>query len=212
MCMTPAPALDLHARFLELEPRVRTHAQIQVRDVACPDRREELVAEAVALAWLWFLRLTWKGQDARDFTGGLAAFAARAVRSGRRVCGQERADDVLSPVAQRRHGFAVGSLPGHSTLAGNAWDEALRDNTRSEVPDQAAFRIDFPAWRQRLTARDRRIVDELLVGEGPQRVARRHGLSPGRVSQLRRAFHADWRRFHGEAPPVATSGDTRRAG
>jgi hypothetical protein len=210
--MTPAPVLDLHARFLELEPRVRTHARIQMRDVACPDRREELVAEAVALAWLWFLRLARKGQDARAFTGGLAAFAARAARSGRRVTGQERADDVLSPVAQRRHGFAVGSLPGHSTLAGTAWDEALRDNTRSEVPDQAAFRIDFPAWRQRLTARDRRIVDELMVGEGPQRVARRHGLTAGRVSQLRRRFREDWQRFHGQAaPPVEPTGDTRRA-
>ena len=28
--------------------------------------------------------------------------------------------------------------------------------------------------------------------------AGRHGLSPGRVSQKRAQFHADWLRFHGE--------------
>src|SRR5262249_57054384 len=129
-----------HARCRELDPRVRPHALIQARGVACPDRREELVAEAVALAWLWFLRLTQKGQDARDFTGALATFAARAVRSGRRLSGQERAEDVLSPVAQWRHGFAVGSLPGPSTLAGQPSDGALCDNTRSDGPAQVALR------------------------------------------------------------------------
>jgi hypothetical protein len=33
-------------------------------------------------------------------------------------------------------------------------------------------------------------------------VAGKYGLSPGRVSQLRREFLADWRRFISEPPPV----------
>ena len=41
----------------------------------------------------------------------LAQFAARAVRCGRRLCGQEKANDVFSSVAQRRRGFTVEVLP-----------------------------------------------------------------------------------------------------
>jgi hypothetical protein len=48
----------------------------------------------------------------------LATVAARAVRSGRRVCGQERAKDELSALAQQRHGFVVEKLPDCSTSAG----------------------------------------------------------------------------------------------
>src|SRR5262249_9584525 len=103
-----------------------------------------------------------------------------------------------SPVAQRRHGFAVRSLPGHSTLHGNAWDEALIENTRSEVPDQVAFRIDFPAWRRTLAERDRRLLGPLVTGERTGRAAKRFGISSGRVSQKRQEFRQGWARFVGD--------------
>jgi hypothetical protein len=43
---------------------------------------------------------------------------------------------VLSPVAQRLNGFAVGKLPDFSTLDGSPLEEALIDNTVSPVPEQ----------------------------------------------------------------------------
>src|SRR5262249_54204542 len=63
----------------------------------------------------------------------------------------------------------------------------------------------FPAWRRTRTRRDQRLLDDLMAGERTQEVSQRHGLSPARVSQLRRDFHDDWRRFtsHDE-PGVAT--------
>ena len=76
--------------------------------------------------------------------------------------------------------------------------EALLDNTQTPIPDQVAFRQDFPAWRRTRTDRDRRIIDGLMVGERPLTVSRIHGISPGRISQLRRDFHDDWSRFCGE--------------
>jgi hypothetical protein len=44
---------------------------------------------------------------------------------------------VLSPLAQRRHGFAVGSLPAVSTLLGSVLEDALRDNTQTPPDEQA---------------------------------------------------------------------------
>lgn len=191
---TPRPE-DLHARFLAFLPRIQQHARIVFRDVRCPQRRDDCVQEVVALAWAWYLRLAGRGRDAGDFVGALATFAARAVRSGRQLCGQQPARDVLSPRAQGRHAFAVRGLVCGDTLAGTPAEDALRDNTRSEVPAQVAFRIDFPAWRATLSERDRRLADSLMVGERAGEVARRLGLSPGRVSQIRFEISKSWKAF-----------------
>ena len=196
---TPPTPGELHDGFLSVLPRVHRHAAIVFRGVRCPQRREDAVAEAVAVAWSWYRQLAYRGKDARLFPGALASLAARHVRSGRRLCGQEAGQDALSPTAQARHGFAVGKLPDFSTLNGNPLDEALHENTRSPVPEQVAFRLDFPAWLLSLSQRDRRVVEDLMLGERTLDVAEKHGLSPGRVSQLRREFLEGWRLFCGEA-------------
>ena len=72
---------------------------------------------------------------------------------------------------------------------------ALHDNTQTPVPDQVAFRSDFHAWRLTRTERDRRVVDDLMLGKRTLDVSRKYGMSPARVSQPRRAFHHDWSRF-----------------
>jgi hypothetical protein len=57
------------------------------------------------------------------------------------------------------------------------------------------FRLDWPAWLRTRTDRDRRIIGAMALSERTQALARMFGLSPGRVSQLRREFHADWEQF-----------------
>jgi hypothetical protein len=125
----------------------------------------------------------------------LAGYATRAVRSGRRLCGPEKARDVLSPRAQQRHPFTICRLPDHSGRNGSALEEALQDNSQTPILEQVVFRLDFPRWRRTRTERDRRLLHDLMVGERTGAVSQKYGLSPGRVSQLRREFHADWDRF-----------------
>jgi hypothetical protein len=190
----------LHISFLAILPRIEEHGRVSFRHRRCPDARREAIAEMTGLAWKWFLRLAELGKDATPFVSALATFAARAVRSGRKVCGQDRAKDVLSPVAQRRYGFVVCKLPDFSTLNGNPIDQALQDNTRSEVPDAVAFKLDFPSWRATRCRRDRRLIGRLIVGERTGEVARRFDLSAGRVARLRRQFHDDWQFFTADPP------------
>jgi hypothetical protein len=193
----------LHTVFLaDVLPRVLAHGRVYFRNVKCHHTKEELLAEMRALCWKWYVSLIRRGKNVLAFVSVLATYAARAVHSGRRVCGHEKAKDVLSPVAQRLHGFAVGKLPDFSTLDGSPLEEALIDNTVSPVPEQVAFRIDFPAWRLTHWERDRRLIDTLMLGERTKDVSRLFGLSQGRVSQKRRQFLEDWRRFCGEPVEV----------
>jgi hypothetical protein len=192
---SPHTLAQAQREFLALLPRLQRHAQVAFRDIRCPDRKEELTAEAVALAWRWILRLVERGKDVAAFPSALATFACRAARSSRRLCRQDSVRDVLSPLAQRRKGFAVNPLPTRSTLGGNVYDEALIDNVRTQPAEQAAFRHDFPLWLASLGERKRAVAEDLMVGETTLAASRKHQMSPGRISQLRREFLEDWERF-----------------
>src|SRR5437660_259462 len=85
------PDDPLHAAFLPLLPRIELHARIFFRHLKCPHQKQDMVAETVALSWKWFLRAAAKGKDVHQFVGTLAAYAARHVKSGRKLCTQERA-------------------------------------------------------------------------------------------------------------------------
>jgi hypothetical protein len=206
----PAPeaTATLQVRFVRLLPRIELHAQVYFRDVRCAGQRADCIAEVSALCWKWFVALSQRGKNAAEFVSTLAGFAARAVRSGRRVCGQERGKDVLSASAQQRHGFQVEALPlttrtAHAELYGHpqgqqhldCYEERLRDNHVTPVLDQVAFRIDFPAWLETLTARERHIIRAMADSQRTRDLSRRFQVSPARISQLRREFKQDWDRF-----------------
>jgi hypothetical protein len=194
----------LQASFLTIVlPRVLSHGRVYFRHVKCRDRRQDAIQEMIGLAWRWHLRLAERGKDATRFPTAQATYAARAVKSDRRLCGQEKSKDVPSPLAQRRHHFTVERLPNFSTLNGGPLEEAFHDNTKSP-PDQAVcFKLDFSAWLTRLTERDGSIVEALMMGERTSDVAHQFGVSPARIAQKRREFCQDWRRFCGEG--ISTS-------
>ena len=204
MIAPAVPAFDcsleaLSVRFQEALPRIERHARFYFRHVACPDKKADRIADTVAVAWKWFLRLAARGKDASQFVSTLVALAARAVKSGRRVAGKERANDVLSIATHRKHGFCVESLPTTRPRAGSSVAEALVENTVTPPDEQAAFRIDFPRWHGAYDERDRQIIDDLMVGERVKDVSKKYRISQGRVSQKRRNFYEDWLRFHGES-------------
>jgi hypothetical protein len=205
---SPCTGENLQSSFLALLPGITHHAHMQFRDIKCPDKKADLVAETLGLAWKWLCRLSEQGKDVFQFPAVFASLAARAVRSGRRVCGQEKAKDALSATAQRRNGFKVESLLSSMHMPVDAkprgqqrlddMEERLHDNTVTPVPDQAAFRLDFPVWLKTLSARDRRIIRWMLKGERTTDLSRRFKISAARISQLRREFQRGWQRFVGE--------------
>lgn len=219
MCIPTVPSdvqnTELHRKFVTtLLPRITTHARIYFRGERCRDRRADRTAECLALAWKWFVRLEARGKDASLFPAVFSELVCRAVRCGRRVAGMNKAKDVMNELTQQRCGFNVESLPSstatshdrlHADVNGqrhqDTFEERLHDNTRTPVPDQAAFRCDFPEWLSSRTERDRRIIGDMAMSERTSDLSKKHGISPGRVSQLRREYRDDWQRFIGDVPP-----------
>lgn len=197
---------SLHSRFLSIVPVVERIARQKLNYIVDHDTRADTIAEVVAVCWQWFQRLAAKGKDARRFSARLAYLAVRFVSCGRRVWGSESLRDPLSLRARRRGGFRVQQLEERGDYDDPVWQEALHDNTQTPVPDQAAFRQDFPHWLRRLGRRNRQLAVKMMLGERTSHLSRKFGLSEGRVSQLRREFEDDWRQYHGE--PVAAKRET----
>jgi hypothetical protein len=188
----------LHASFIAIVlPRLLSHGRVCFRSIKCPNCREDAIQDMIGLAWKWHLKLAEKGKDATAFPTALASYAGRAVKSGSRVAGQERANDVLSPVAQQRRHFFVGKLPDYEILTDHPVCEALLDNTKSPPDEIVCFKLDFLAWLASLTERDRCIVKDLMIGERTLDVANKYRMSAARVSQKRREFRQDWQIFCG---------------
>ena len=77
----PVPLARLQATFLStILPRVVAHSRIYFRHLSA-ERKEEAVAEAVALAWAWHLRLAQRGKNAAEYPSAIAKFSASAASS-----------------------------------------------------------------------------------------------------------------------------------
>ena len=201
----------MEERFLQLLPKIETHGKIFFRHIKCRQSREEAIAEMVALAWQWFKRLYQRGKDPGEFVYNFTRCLVRAVSAGRRVTGMLKTKDVMSPRCQQMRGFKVESLPmssrtSHENLYAevhgqrdhDAFEERLQDNRMTPVPEQAAFRIDFPVWLKSWSERDKRIIADMMKNERTFDLSKKYGCSPGRISQKREQYHRDWDRFNGE--------------
>jgi transposase-like protein len=207
---------------LPILPVVERHARIIFRGRSVAEK-EEAVSEAVAAAFVSFVALKARGLQPEKFPSNLATFAVLRVKAERHVGSGSCNRDVYSSKAQNRFGFRVTSLSEDTavphgrdpaarsaTHTTGAFTERLCDNTRTPVPDQVEFRLDFPAFLQTLSQREQNMAHRLESEEPAKEVARRFGISPARVTQLRRSWLRQWQSFQGDRdeksqPHVASS-------
>lgn len=194
----PAPG-GWHQGFLAMLPAIETHARIMFRNLDAA-AREEAVQEVVCNALAAYVRLVQLDKVSLAYPSVLARFAVAQTRDFRKVGGRLNCRDVLSEHCQRRKGIVVERLDKFDAEDGQ-WIEAVVEDHRTPIPEQAAFRCDFPVWLSRLPRRNRRVAQALSVGRTTGEVAKRFRVSPGRVSQLRRELQQSWQAFHNEVPP-----------
>jgi len=128
------------------------------------------------------------------------------VKIGRRVGTSMNVRDVSSEYCQLQKRITMGRLDRYDKEA-EEWQEVLIEDRRCGPFDIVRTKLDFAAWLRSLPTRLRRIAKTLANGERTRDVARKFGLSQGRISQIRSELLASWRRFVGDADPpqVATS-------
>jgi hypothetical protein len=80
----PAASDARQQHFLSILPRIELRAQIYFRHLKCPGRKEDAVAQVVAVTWKGFLPATARGTVVGVFVSALAgnALPPRTCRDG----------------------------------------------------------------------------------------------------------------------------------
>lgn len=197
MAPQPEPAAPVwHTAFLAMVPAIVTQARFAYRGLK-PEAREDAIEEVIANALVAFVRLVQLNKVELAYPSALARYAIAQLHDGRRVGNRLNVRDVLSPYAQKQKDFQVERLDRFDQND-HAWVAAVVEDGRTPVPDQVAFRCDFPAWLDTLPGRNRRIAEILALNHTTGKVAEEFHVSAGRISQLRRDLQRSWQEFQGE--------------
>jgi len=198
---TRSPLSPEHQQlFLQMLPGIRRFARQRFAQLD-PESKEEATAETVAAAFLMFVHLARAGRESLAYPTVLARYGVRRYRSGRKAAGSQSSRDVMSRACRLANGVTVERLDRPS-VDGKSWEEIVVEDRNAGPAEVAATRMDFSAWLQSLSKRDRKIAELLATGESTGRTAKKFGVSAARVSQLRRQLKRSWERFVGELPVV----------
>ena len=163
------------------------------------EAREDAVQEVIANALVAYARLVELNKTDAAYPTVLARYAVLQYFDGRQVGNRLNALDVLSRYARQKKGIYVERLDRYDE-GKEEWQEAVVEDRRTPIADQAAFRIVFPAWLSIHPRRVRRIAETFALGHSTGEVAKRFHVSPGRISQKRQEFYDSWQAFQGESP------------
>ncbi len=160
-----------------------------------PDAREDAIEEGIVHSLLTYVRLDEQGRAEAATPSSLAWYSSRLVKRGRPAAGRMNCKDLLSRYAQIGNDIEVDRQPGN-------WIDTLVEDKRAAVPDQVAAKMDVGAWFATLTKRMKEVAKDLAFGCSTSEVAEKHGVTAGRISQLRWVLEESWAAFQQEAAPA----------
>lgn len=180
--------------FLAMLPEIKQRLRAEFWQLG-PEAREDAIEEAIVHSLLSYCRLHEQGRAEVATPMSLAWYSARQIKRGRPSVGSINSKEPLSRYAQIGNGIQVEPL-------GSNWMDAMVEDKKAAVPDQVAAKIDVAAWFATLTERMTGIAKDLAFGFSTSEVARKYGLSAGRISQVRRILEESWTTFQPELSPT----------
>jgi hypothetical protein len=183
--MAPNNVRCWQSNFAEMLPRIERQLKRQFRSLD-PVSKEESTQEGIVHALLAYSRLAERGRAGIATAKTLAYYAARQVKNGRPAVGCMSCREPMSRYAQLRD----------SGIQRERWvDDLIQDKRGAAIVDVVATRLDCRAWFATLPQRMKRLAADLAQGFTTSEAARRHGVTAGRISQIRRELAASWARF-----------------
>ena len=179
--------------FVAMLPEINTWLRLAFRQLG-GEAREDAIEEGVVHSLLSYSRLHGKGRAEKANASSLAWYAVRAVKGGRPAVGRMNRKEPLSRYAQVGSGIRFEHHDGQ-------WIDKLVADKRAPIVDQVAAKMDVSAWFGSLTQRTKQIAKDLALGCSTSEVANKHGVTAGRISQLRRMLEESWDAFQQQATP-----------
>jgi hypothetical protein len=183
--------------FVDMLPEIQQRLRHAFRHLDA-DSRDESIDEGVVHCLFTYARLHERGRTGTVTASTLAWYATLQVKRGRPAAGRMSCREPLSRYAQLGKGINVERLNAYSKKH-EEWIDTLVEDKRASVVDQVAAKMDVGAWFATLSRRMKQIAKDLAFGCSTSEVARKHGVTAGRISQMRRMLEESWAAFQGEA-------------
>ncbi len=150
-------------QFAEMIPDLQKQIAFRLCRIA-PDLREELSAEAIAMAFEMFVSLVHQKKTDKAAASPLASYACRHVSDGRRFATRLNINDIDSHYCQKRKHVSKTSWYHRDCKSGH-WRELVVEDHHANPADIAVTRIDFRSWLESLSQLKRQIAETLAGGE-----------------------------------------------
>jgi hypothetical protein len=161
------------------------------------EAREDAIEEGIVHSLLAYVRLVEQGRAEVATASSLAWYSSRHVKRGRPAGGRMNGKEPLSRYGRISNDIEIERRSGD-------WIDTLVEDKRAPIADQVAAKLDVGAWFATLTKRMKEIAQDLAFGCSTSEVAKKHGVTAGRISQLRRVLEESWAAFQqGAAPAMA---------
>jgi hypothetical protein len=170
--------------FAEMLPRIERQLKREFKNLD-PATKEGATQEGIVHAILAYSRLADRGRAHIATATTLAYYASRQVKRGRPAVGCMSCREPMSRYAQLRD----------NGIQRERWVDDLIQDKRAAIVDVVATRLDCRAWFATLPKRMKRLAEDLAQGFTTSETARRHGLTAGRISQIRRELAVSWASF-----------------
>jgi hypothetical protein len=184
-------------------PAIALHARIAFRNLD-PESRAEAIQNAVCSACAAVARLAELNKLDLCYASVLGRFAVAQTRDGRMLGRPLNCKDISSSYCQRQKRIVLERLDRFDREE-HAWEEILVEDRHCGPFDIVRTKLDFGAWLRSLPVKLRRIARALANGERTGDVARRFGVSEGRISQIRSELKMAFDRFQGQEPELAAA-------
>lgn len=191
----PIPTAEAQERFVPLMEAVQRVASLFFRSIKCSSRRDDLTQEALALGWKYHLSALQRGKDLRDYVGAFATFCCRHAFRGTRLAGGQARRDVLDPANHREFERGLTPLAVDPANTVSVLLDQLQDRGSHDPATRAVIRLAFTAFLNSLSERTRAVADLLAAGHSTKKTSALSGLTPGRISQIRRELLVAWEAF-----------------
>jgi DNA-binding CsgD family transcriptional regulator len=175
------------SRFLAMLPGIEARLRMTFRYLGT-DRRDESISEAIAHSLFAYVRLYERGRADVATASTLAFYSSRQVKRGRPAVGRVNSKEPFSLYAQLGHNIKVEQLTTN-------WIDVMVMDKRASVVELVAAKLDVAAWFSSLPQRTKQIAKDLAFGCSTSEVARKYGITSGRISQLRRTLEVSWTVF-----------------
>jgi hypothetical protein len=183
------------ASFVAMLPEIEQKLRLAFSGLN-PEASEDAIEQGVVHSLLAYVRLVEQGRPEVATASSLAWYSSRHVRRGRPAGGRMNGKEPLSRYGQISNDIEVELQSGN-------WIHTLVEDKRASVADQVAAKMDFSAWFATLNLRMQQIAKDLAFGCSTRDVAKKHGVSAGRISQIRRLLEQSWAEFQESVPAVA---------